>query len=169
MLKRVVLTLFLAISFAFSGEGLEYAKKGIECKERGNKVCTISNLEKALDTGELNLKQIKTVKNFLRTVYHEIIEINLEKWSLEKTNQYCKRGIELSDELSLSGDWYDISFYLWRAIAYGDNGQKQKAKKIVKKAERFLSSGRYKQEFKAHELKAFDKWANKIIRTIKRL
>jgi len=63
-MKKVILTLFLAISFTFSGEGLEYAKKGIECKERGNKVCTISNLEKALDTGELNLKQMKTVKNF---------------------------------------------------------------------------------------------------------
>ncbi|NEW60328.1 hypothetical protein GSY74_03445 [Sulfurovum sp. bin170] len=169
MIQKVIFALFLTLSFTFAGEGMEYAKKGIECKDRGDRGCTITNLERALDTGELNQKQVRAIKMFLRTTYHESVEKNLEQWSINKIERYAKRGIELSDTLSLSGDWYDVSFYLWRAIAYGDDGDKRQAKILVQKVEKLMSMGRYKEGMGSVEQDAFKQWANKIIRAVRRL
>ncbi len=162
----VLLFVIATANVGLSDTGIQFAKRGLACVDSGNVPCVIDNLEKALVTNDLNQAQRKSINNILRTHYHILIEKNLATWPAAKTVKSCKRAIELSEITGTSGDWYDVSFYLWAAIAQAENGNRKKARVWIGKAEKVMSQQMYKKDLENTALVPFENWAKKIIKTI---
>jgi len=164
--SSILLFVIAIVNVVFADTGIQFAKRGVACMDSGNVPCVIDNLEKALDANDLNLAQRRSINNSLRTHYHLLIEKNLTTWPAEKTEKSCKRAIELSEITGTSGDWYDVSFYLWAAITLAESGNREKARAWIGKAEKVMSQQKYKKDLENKALIPFENWAKKIINAI---